>query len=174
MSYVIAKDGIKVRGVGNAKIVDGRLYVAYKGGLIPMINGDAAANDLGEIKTLLAAGDTATIQAKYLHAILQVGEHGRYWVGTQKDWDARPAQIEDRRNRLRDNSTCDRCHKHVDGNIAYKQEERMRVNGTLLPVIAYYCDGCKSLLGQIGIGEHSALDARASDTPSFEPSHPQD
>ena len=59
---------------------------------------------------------------------------------------------------------CERCGEHVS-KTAYRQTERSPWG----PVTAYYCDSCRQLLTQIGAGEHTALQDRASDRPDNTP-----
>jgi hypothetical protein len=54
---------------------------------------------------------------------------------------------------------CERCMEIVDTRTAYHRIERYG-NGQ---VNAYYCDHCRALLGQVGIGEHTAMDERATE-----------
>lgn len=65
---------------------------------------------------------------------------------------------------LRENTRCDRCGKQVDGNTAYRQQEYYRGS----KVTAYYCEDCHHLLSQIGIGEYTELQERASARPTPE------
>ncbi|MEP0846054.1 MAG: hypothetical protein HRF50_04435 [Phycisphaerae bacterium] len=70
---------------------------------------------------------------------------------------------------LREHCTCERCGVHIDGNVAYRQEEWGRLGGRAVPVTAYYCDPCRVLLQAVGQGEYTAMHERAVDVPSVEP-----
>jgi hypothetical protein len=59
---------------------------------------------------------------------------------------------------------CERCGEHV-GHDAYRQTENSRYG----KVTTYYCDSCRQLLTQIGAGEHTAMQDRASDRPDNTP-----
>ena len=72
---------------------------------------------------------------------------------------------EQRTSALRERTTCERCQAKIDGNTAYNQQELYR--GT--KVIAYYCESCRHLLTQIGLGEYTDLQARGSEGGSREP-----
>lgn len=69
---------------------------------------------------------------------------------------------------------CERCGVHVDGNICYQQAEHTTLSGRRIAVTAYYCDGCKALLQAIGGGEHSAMQARAGESESYEAAYKDD
>ena len=66
---------------------------------------------------------------------------------------------------LRDRTKCERCGNKIDGNIAYSQKERY-IRHT---VTAWYCDSCRGLLANIGMGEFDGLQERASAGGSREP-----
>jgi len=64
---------------------------------------------------------------------------------------------------------CERCGEHVT-KAAYSQTEQSPWG----PVTAYYCDSCRQLLTQVGCGEHTALQDRASDRPDNTPQTKED
>jgi len=64
---------------------------------------------------------------------------------------------------------CDRCGVKVDSRAVYSQLEKTRFGGKIVPVKAHYCKACHGVLSAVGAGEHTALDERAADIPSFEP-----
>lgn len=66
---------------------------------------------------------------------------------------------------LKHNTRCDRCRAPVDGTACYAQIEWYLGS----KVTAYYCDACRTLLGAIGAGEHTALQERAAERPSMDP-----
>jgi len=57
---------------------------------------------------------------------------------------------------------CERCGRQIDSRTAYKQEETDYIGASKVKVIAYYCDHCRQLLNNIGAGEYTALEERAS------------
>lgn len=66
---------------------------------------------------------------------------------------------------LRDRNKCERCGKKIDGNTAYSQQERYMGHA----VTAWYCEPCRNLLGNIGLGEYTGLQERASERVGYEP-----
>jgi hypothetical protein len=70
-----------------------------------------------------------------------------------------PAQDAARREEiLRTSTKCERCAKKIDGNTAYSQQEQYMGH----KVTAWYCDSCRGLLANIGMGEFDGLQERAS------------
>jgi len=63
-----------------------------------------------------------------------------------------------REQALRDHTHCERCAKKIDGNAAYSQQERYMGHA----VRAWYCEPCRNLLANIGVGEYTALQERAA------------
>jgi hypothetical protein len=66
---------------------------------------------------------------------------------------------------LRDHTKCERCAKKIDGNAAYSQQERYMGHA----VRAWYCEPCRRLLSNIGMGEFDGLQERAGAGGSREP-----
>jgi len=69
---------------------------------------------------------------------------------------------------------CDRCGAKIDTRTAYMQQERASFGGKTVPVAAYYCDTCHTVLAAVGKGEHTALKDRAADRPDNTPYTKQD
>lgn len=69
---------------------------------------------------------------------------------------------------------CDRCGAKIDTRTAYSQRERTHYCGKTVPVAAYYCDACHTVLSAVGKGEHTALEDRAADMPDNTPYTKQD
>ena len=123
----------------------GRCYIVAKCG-VDALRKALAARPMPEIQRVIADHDTLT----------------------EADRAARTAEL------LRTETRCERCHKQIDGNTAYSQEERTSWGGRSVRVTAYYCDSCRSLLQSIGAGEYTDMQARASEQPSMEISHKAD
>jgi len=70
-----------------------------------------------------------------------------------------------REEALRERTKCERCAKKIDGNTAYSQQERYLGH----TVTAWYCDACRGILANIGMGELDGLQERASASGSREP-----
>ena len=75
-----------------------------------------------------------------------------------------------REQALRENTKCERCGKRIDGNTAYSQQEQYMGH----KVTAWYCDSCRGLLANIGMGEFDGLQERASAGGSREPHTKED
>ena len=75
-----------------------------------------------------------------------------------------------REQALRENTKCERCAKKIDGNTAYSQQEQYMGH----KVTAWYCESCRRLLSNIGMGEFDGLQERASAGGSREPYTPED
>lgn len=69
---------------------------------------------------------------------------------------------------------CDRCGAKIDTRTAYMQQERASFGGKTVPVAAYYCTACHTVLDAVGKGEHTALQDRAADRPDNTPHTKQD
>lgn len=68
---------------------------------------------------------------------------------------------------------CDRCGKIVP-ETAYHQTEWTRFGVSKVKVIAYYCVSCAQLLHAVGAGEQTAMQDRAANVPSYEPTTKED
>lgn len=66
---------------------------------------------------------------------------------------------------------CERCGDKLDTRKAYSQLEWTRFGGKKVQVKSCYCDGCRRVLQQVGIGEQTAMEERAADVPSYEPTN---
>lgn len=66
---------------------------------------------------------------------------------------------------------CTRCCETVDYRVAYKQLEWTRLGGQKVKVQAHYCEGCRRTLQAVGMGEKSAMEERAAEVPSYEPTN---
>ncbi len=66
---------------------------------------------------------------------------------------------------------CERCGTKVDSRTAYSQLEWSRFGGKKVQVQAHYCESCRKVLQQVGIGEVTAMEDRAAEAPSYEPTH---
>jgi hypothetical protein len=84
---------------------------------------------------------------------------------THQTIEAAREMANERASYLRDNITCERCQVKIDGNAAYSQQECYQGHR----VTAYYCESCRGLLAQIGIGEYSELQDRAVARSGYEP-----
>ena len=69
---------------------------------------------------------------------------------------------------------CERCGATIDTRKAYHQQERMSWGGKTISVTAYYCHDCRALLTQIGAGERTAMQDRATERPDNTPTTKQD
>jgi hypothetical protein len=69
---------------------------------------------------------------------------------------------------------CERCRVVIDPATAYRQTERMRWGGKTIAVTAHYCESCCRVLKGVGAGEHSAMQERAGERPSYEPAYKAD
>jgi len=58
---------------------------------------------------------------------------------------------------LRAATRCERCGDYVDGNTAYSQREGSH------GILTHYCATCARVLGAVGGGEYTAMQARAVD-----------
>ncbi len=68
---------------------------------------------------------------------------------------------------------CDRCGAIVSG-AAYQQQEWTRFGNQRVKVTARYCQGCANTMRTIGAGEYTAMEERANETPSYEPTYKED
>lgn len=68
---------------------------------------------------------------------------------------------------------CDSCGKVVPA-TAYHQQELTRFGGSKVKVMAYYCTDCAQLLHAVGAGEQTAMQDRAANVPSYEPTTKED
>jgi Zn finger protein HypA/HybF involved in hydrogenase expression len=64
---------------------------------------------------------------------------------------------------------CERCGCHVE-RTAYSQIEQSQYG----PAITYYCSACHQLMTQIGTGEHTAMQAKTTETPDNTPKTKED
>lgn len=69
---------------------------------------------------------------------------------------------------------CERCGTAIDTRKAYHQQERMSFGGGTVKVAAYYCDHCRQLLTEIGWGEYTLMQERASERPDNTPTYKED
>lgn len=69
---------------------------------------------------------------------------------------------------------CERCGTAIDTRKAYHQQERMSFGGGTVKVAAYYCDHCRQLLTEIGRGEYTPMQERATDRPDNTPTYKED
>ncbi|BDD88712.1 hypothetical protein [Desulfofustis limnaeus] len=69
---------------------------------------------------------------------------------------------------------CERCGDSLDTRTAYNQKEWSRFGGKKVQVIAHYCDRCHKVLANVGLGEATELEQRASRVQSYEPTTKQD
>ena len=67
--------------------------------------------------------------------------------------------------------SCERCGTKVDSRTAYSQLEWSRFGGKKVRVKAHYCDSCRKVLQAVGMGEISAMEEKAAEVPSYEPTH---
>jgi hypothetical protein len=64
---------------------------------------------------------------------------------------------------------CDRCDAVVDPATAYSQQQTTRCGSSKVKYTAHYCDDCARLLQAVGMGEHTAMQERASAQPDMTP-----
>lgn len=57
---------------------------------------------------------------------------------------------------------CARCRTALDSRTAYKQHGWAHIGGSKVKVVDHYCDNCRGLLSQIGVGEMTDLQARSA------------
>jgi hypothetical protein len=69
---------------------------------------------------------------------------------------------------------CERCGTAIDSRTAYHQQEPMAFSGKTVKVITYYCDPCRHLLTEIGRGEYTPMQERATDRPDNTPTYKED
>jgi len=69
---------------------------------------------------------------------------------------------------------CERCGAKIDTRKAYRQREHGRLGGSVVPVIAYYCDDCRNVLHAVGAGEYTAMQERAAEMPDMTPATKED
>lgn len=68
----------------------------------------------------------------------------------------------DRQHDLKTNTRCDRCSTKVDGTTCYHQRETGNLAGSAVPVTAYYCSGCETMLKAVGHGEQTEMENRTT------------
>ena len=68
---------------------------------------------------------------------------------------------------------CDRCGVTVP-KTAYNQQEWTRFGSQRVRVTAYYCIDCARVMHAVGAGEHSDIQDRAANVPSYEPTTKED
>jgi hypothetical protein len=69
---------------------------------------------------------------------------------------------------------CERCGTAIDTRKTYHQQERMSFGGGTVKVAAYYCNHCRQLLTEIGKGEYTPMQERATDIPDNTPTYKED
>ena len=70
--------------------------------------------------------------------------------------------------------TCERCGTAIDTRKVYHQQERMSFGGSTVKVAAYYCNHCRQLLTEIGKGEYTPMQERATERPDNTPNYKED
>ena len=86
-----------------------------------------------------------------------MAEAGRGEVLSYRNIDA-VVMVEDSDYQVR----CERCGRQIDSRTAYRQQETDYLGASKIKVTAYYCEHCRQLLNNIGAGEYTALEERAS------------
>ncbi len=91
--------------------------------------------------------------------------YGSHPVLSDEDRAADDAEIaREAREDLRNDTHCAGCLTKIDGTMAYNQMEWMRCgDGGEVRVRTYYCESCVTVLGAVGGGELSALEAWRTD-----------
>lgn len=124
-------------------------------------NGDLETVDITEIATKMAPDHFKNIH--YQKMIVATRNAGKGEI-LSYNWEDAEYEKEEADYQTK----CERCGEKIDTRTAYSQTEWSRFNGQKVQVIAHYCDDCKQLLTQIGLGEHTDMEERSTVVPGAE------